>query len=124
VAALFSTNSPNRAARHLTEQSGWTQHRLAWLGDSVLRLLVTMQFASDPKLGRAHESRCRLETNVFLAQKAKVTGLVELSVSAQVPNSTWPVATLVEAVLGAVFQDSGEDLQAARSVLCALGVLQ
>ncbi|KAE8418238.1 ribonuclease III domain-containing protein [Aspergillus pseudocaelatus] len=102
-------------------------HRdLAQLGDAALRLVLTKDgyqaHATREQINDTHSGKA---SNAFLARTGFQKGLdryIYVNPSQDGIVSGKIMATTVEAILGAVYIDSGENIQAVRSVVAVLGL--
>ncbi len=76
-------------------------------------------------LGEINDILSRKSSNAYLAQQGFSTGLAECIYNNQSQGNTiyqGPMACTVEAIIGAVFNDSGEKVTAVKGVMEALDV--
>ncbi|KAB8264066.1 ribonuclease III domain-containing protein [Aspergillus pseudonomiae] len=109
-----------------------TPHRLdghkdlAQLGDAVLRLILVKDgYQAHATRGQINDTHSGKASNAFLARIGFQKGFdrylyVNPSQGGTVSDKV--MATTVEAILGAVYIDSGENIQAVRSVVAELGL--
>lgn len=76
-------------------------------------------------LGRINEIVSGKSSNTYLAQQGFEKGLAECVFANRAQGSTinpGPMASTVEAIVGAAFNDGEEKIKAARGVMDALGI--
>ena len=77
-------------------------------------------------IGRIGEMAARVATNANLAKVAKETGLLKhlstLDRSSKTNKADHPLGTVVEALLGAIHEDSGKDMNAVRRAMNQMGL--
>ncbi|GIK05201.1 hypothetical protein Aspvir_009305 [Aspergillus viridinutans] len=98
---------------------------LAQIGDAVLRLILVMD-GYEAKAGRGYINQVvsSVGSNPHLAQTGSKAGLENLILinPSQASVSPGVMAQTVEAILGAVYLDSGMDVQAVRAVMAILNL--
>ncbi|OOO05960.1 ribonuclease III [Aspergillus oryzae] len=109
-----------------------TPHRLdghkdlAQLGDAALRLVLAKDgYQAHATRGQINDTHSGKASNAFLARTGFQKGLdryIYVNPSQGGIVSDKVMATTVEAILGAVYIDSGEDIPAVRSVVAKLGL--
>lgn len=99
---------------YANEHKCQSNERLEFLGDSVLGLIISERLYGDEKLsaeGRLSQMRSRIVSEEPLAQLCQSVGLEKLLMVGVGESKTTPsramMADLVEAVIGAVYQDQG-----------------
>ncbi|KAJ5346996.1 ribonuclease III domain-containing protein [Penicillium brevicompactum] len=99
---------------------------LALLGDTVIRLVFVQEgLCRGAPRGQINNTISQKSSNVYLAQRGFSAGLAECVYKNQSQGNTiypGPMATTVEAIVGAVFKDSGEKITAAKGTMEALGI--
>ncbi|KAK2035894.1 ribonuclease III [Colletotrichum somersetense] len=124
--AVQQAGSPVRAVgEHALPQGN---KRLAGLGDRIIAMLIVdIAFAADPSIGDTNRRLSQFGTNDYLAAVCDQHGLSSCIIVNPAQNGvvhTNLKATTVEALLGAVYKDAGDDLHAAREVAKFLGIIR
>ncbi|KAJ5263819.1 hypothetical protein N7478_011424 [Penicillium angulare] len=95
--------------------------RLALIGDAVLRLvLYELGYEEDRSIGDMTSAQNTRATNENLARIGFSLGLsafIQLSPSAQGVVPERLMATTIEAIIGAVYLDSGRDIMVVRALI-------
>ncbi|KAB8239006.1 ribonuclease III domain-containing protein [Aspergillus alliaceus] len=99
---------------------------LALLGDTVIKLVLVKEgLCRHATRGQISNIISEKLSNTYLAQRGFSTGLAECVYKNRSQGNTiypGPMASTVEAIIGAVFIDSGEKVTAAEGVMEALGI--
>ncbi|KAK6424510.1 hypothetical protein LTR95_016376 [Oleoguttula sp. CCFEE 5521] len=107
--------------------SGETNHRLALVGDKVAALAVSLLWYPTGR-PRVHAADAlAAQSNPNLARVANAIGLANVLVlqgmgPVRAAQSTRMMATALEALLGAIYLDSGNNLVLIQSILTDLGL--
>ncbi|KAE8164157.1 ribonuclease III domain-containing protein [Aspergillus tamarii] len=131
----YTFNNPatvHEALRTPGSMAFLTPHRLdghkdlAQLGDAALRLVLAKDgYQAHATREQINDTHSRKASNAFLARTGFQKGLdryIYANPSQGGIVSDRVMATTVEAILGAVYIDSGENIQAVRSVAEELGL--
>ncbi|PLB54759.1 RNAse III [Aspergillus steynii IBT 23096] len=99
---------------------------LALLGDTVIRLILVKEgLRRDATRGQINNVVSEKLSNAYLAQRGFFKGLAECVFANRSQGNTvypGPMASTVEAIVGAVFNDSGEKMTVVQGVMEALGI--
>ncbi|USW57840.1 Putative ribonuclease III domain-containing protein [Septoria linicola] len=100
-----------------------TQLQLAQVGDALLKLIYITNFFPNTTSEQQRQFSV-LTSNVHLAKVACILGLQELSPHLTESSNIRSRATVVEAIIGAVFLDSGMDIPAAGHAIETMRVFE
>ena len=109
---------------HKSKNMTTNYETLEWIGDSVLKLVISMvltEYHKEASVKTLNELRVHLEKNDTLAEickRLKWTERIQLGANQQV--NTKMQADVIEAVLYAVFKDSNYDIFAVKRVYTAM----
>ncbi|KZL66532.1 ribonuclease iii, partial [Colletotrichum incanum] len=123
--AVQQAGSPVRAVgEHALPQGN---KRLAGLGDRIVAMLIVdAAFAADLSIGDTNRMLSQFGSNEYLAticDQHELTSCIIVNPAQNGVVHTNLKATTVEALIGAVYKDAGDDFDAAREVAKFLGII-
>ncbi|KAH9215222.1 ribonuclease III domain-containing protein [Leptodontidium sp. 2 PMI_412] len=124
--ALQAAGNGERQIGDRTIEDG--NKRLALLGDSIMTLVLLRGWYKDGESRKSgHDALVAISSNKNLNERGQESGLsVFINKNKSFPNGVVPPRTMsdtVEALIGAVFVDSSESLEAVKVAMTGLGLV-